>query len=225
MWYSLAVHELWNVPRCKQLSSQIRSFRDSLLPSLLPSLPPDVPWERVGCRLPVRNSDTAPVSDQVIYMRHSRVETKGYSVTYFDRIAAFKAPYRWTSAKGGAHTCLVDAWISNKSMECIWAPHMSPALNGSSASDQVILPHKTHMWNFPRVQKFTQQKYMCSNFCGSNFAIFMFTFLVVGHKNHENVDFAKISCYTASPLLMNWIELILHDTKGILFHYGALHQC
>ena len=136
MWYSLicdihryvifigsplAVHELWNVPRCKQSPSQIHPFQDSLLPSLLPSLPPDVLWERVGRRLPVRNSDTAPVSDQVIYMWHSRVETKGYSVTYFDRIAAFKAPYWWTSAKGRAHTCLIDAWISNKSTEHIWA--------------------------------------------------------------------------------------------------------
>ena len=47
------------------------------------------------------------------YMWQSRVEFEGYSVAYFDCIVAFEAPYRWTSAKGGAHTCFVDAWISN----------------------------------------------------------------------------------------------------------------
>ena len=29
-----------------------------------------------------------------IYMWQSRVEIEGYSVAYFDRIAAFEAPYR-----------------------------------------------------------------------------------------------------------------------------------
>ena len=55
-------------------------------------------------------------------MWQSRVEVEGYSVAYFDRIAAFKAPYRWTCVKGGAHTRFVDAWISNESTKCIWAP-------------------------------------------------------------------------------------------------------
>ena len=44
-----------------------------------------------------------------IHMWQSCVEIKGYSVVYFDRIAAFEAPYRWTSVKGGAHTYFVDA--------------------------------------------------------------------------------------------------------------------
>ena len=30
----------------------------------------------------------------ILYMWQSRVEIEGYSVAYFDRIAAFKAPYR-----------------------------------------------------------------------------------------------------------------------------------
>ena len=30
--------------------------------------------------------------------------------------------YCWTSIKGRAHTCFLDAWISNKSTKCIWAP-------------------------------------------------------------------------------------------------------
>ena len=56
------------------------------------------------------------------YMWQSRVEIEGYSVVYFDRIAAFEAPYRWTSVKGGAHMHFVDAWISNESMKRVWAP-------------------------------------------------------------------------------------------------------
>ena len=55
-------------------------------------------------------------------MWQSQVEIEGYSVAYFDRIAAFEAPYRWTSIKGGAYTRFVDAWISNESMKRIWAP-------------------------------------------------------------------------------------------------------
>ena len=55
-------------------------------------------------------------------MWQSRVEEiKGYSVAYFDRIAVFEAPYCWTSVKGGALTCFVDAWISNESTKHIWA--------------------------------------------------------------------------------------------------------
>ena len=40
-------------------------------------------------------------------------------------IAAFEAPYCWTSVKGWAHTCFVDAWISNKSTKRIWAPPLT----------------------------------------------------------------------------------------------------
>ena len=36
-------------------------------------------------------------------MWQSCVEIKGYSVAYFDHIAVFEAPYRWTSVKGGAY--------------------------------------------------------------------------------------------------------------------------
>ena len=39
------------------------------------------------------------------YMWQSRVEIDDYSVAYFDHIAVFEAPYRWTSVKGEAHTC------------------------------------------------------------------------------------------------------------------------
>ena len=45
---------------------------------------------------------------KAFYMWQSRVENKDYSVMYFNHIAAFKASYRWTFVKGGAHT-FVDA--------------------------------------------------------------------------------------------------------------------
>ena len=54
-------------------------------------------------------------------MWQSRLEIEGYSVAYFDHVAVFEAPYRWTSVKGGADTRFVVVWISNESMKCIWA--------------------------------------------------------------------------------------------------------
>ena len=59
------------------------------------------------------------------HLWRSHVEIEGYSVAYFDHIAVFEAPYLWTSVKGGARTCFIDAWISNKSTKCIWAPPFS----------------------------------------------------------------------------------------------------
>ena len=55
-------------------------------------------------------------------MWQSHVEIEGYSVVYFNRIAMFEALYHWTSIKGGAHMCFVDAWISNESTKRIWGP-------------------------------------------------------------------------------------------------------
>ena len=60
-----------------------------------------------------------------MYMWQSHVEIEGYSVAYFDRIVVFEAPYRWTSAKGGAHTRFVDAWISNEPMKLVWVPPLT----------------------------------------------------------------------------------------------------
>ena len=57
------------------------------------------------------------VSDKQTNMWQSRVEIEGYSVAYFDRIAVFGAPYRWTSV-----TCFVDVLIS---MKRVWAPPLT----------------------------------------------------------------------------------------------------
>ena len=56
-------------------------------------------------------------------MWQSRVEIEGYSVVYFDRIAAFEAPYRWTSVKGGAHMRFVDSLDIHGSMKRAYEPH------------------------------------------------------------------------------------------------------
>ena len=61
----------------------------------------------------------------ITHMWPSRVEIEGYSAAYFNCIAAFKAPYCWTSVKGRAHMRFIDAWISNESMKRIWAPPLT----------------------------------------------------------------------------------------------------
>ena len=54
-------------------------------------------------------------------MKQPRVEIKDYSITYFNCIAAFKAPYHWTSVKGGAHTHFIDSLAIHASMKRVWA--------------------------------------------------------------------------------------------------------
>ena len=58
----------------------------------------------------------------VYNMWQSRLEIEGYSVAYFDHIAAFEVPYCWTSVKGGAHTRFVDSLDIHATTKCIWAP-------------------------------------------------------------------------------------------------------
>ena len=54
-------------------------------------------------------------------MWQSRVEIEGYFVAYFDRFAAFKVPYRWTSVKGGAHMRFIDSLDIHASAKHVWA--------------------------------------------------------------------------------------------------------
>ena len=70
---------------------------------------------------------TAEYSQAPTNMWQSHVKIEGDFVVYFDHIAVFEALCHWTSIKGGAHTCFVDALISNESTK-----HMSPTLNGNS---------------------------------------------------------------------------------------------
>ena len=57
-----------------------------------------------------------------VYMWQSCVEIEGYSVAYFNRIAAFEALCRWTSVKGGAHMRFVDSLDIHASMKHVGAP-------------------------------------------------------------------------------------------------------
>ena len=58
-------------------------------------------------------------------MWQSRVEIEGYSVAYFDHIAAFDVPYLWTSIKGGAYKRSVDLWDVHASTYHVWAPPLT----------------------------------------------------------------------------------------------------
>ena len=58
-------------------------------------------------------------------MRQYHVEIEGYSVAYFDCIAAFKAPYRWASGKGGDHMHFVDLLDIHASKKHVSAPPLT----------------------------------------------------------------------------------------------------
>ena len=58
-------------------------------------------------------------------MQQSRVEIKGYSVSYFDHIATFEVLCRWTSVKGGAHMHFVDLLDIHASTKHVWAPPLT----------------------------------------------------------------------------------------------------
>ena len=74
------------------------------------------------------------------------VEIKGYFVAYFDRIAVFEVLYLWTSIKGGAHMCFVDAWISNESTKRIWAPPLKEVQRYSAS--KAVMQFKYVTFNF-----------------------------------------------------------------------------
>ena len=74
-------------------------------------------------------------------MWQSRVEIEGYSVTYFNRIAAFKATYRGTSVMGGAHTCFVDARLSNESTNS--KTSLRPVMSYNVTQPAVSEPHSS----------------------------------------------------------------------------------
>ena len=66
-------------------------------------------------------------------MWQSRVEIEGYSIAYFDRIATFETPYRWTSVKGGGHMRFVDLLDIHASTKHVWAlPLMEVQWYGAS---------------------------------------------------------------------------------------------
>ena len=61
----------------------------------------------------------------ITHMWQSCVEIEGYFVAYLDCIAAFEAPHRWTSNKGGAHMHFVDSSDIHASTLHVWAPPLT----------------------------------------------------------------------------------------------------
>ena len=79
------------------------------------------------------------------------VEIEDYSVAYFNCIVVFEAPYCWTSIKGGAHTCFVDAWISsNKPTKCIWAPPLTEVQQYGALNAAMWSKYTTEYLGFQR---------------------------------------------------------------------------
>ena len=77
------------------------------------------------------NSDIQTIDTLMVWtinqlqLWQSRVEIEHYSVTYFDHIAAFKAPYHWTSVKGGAHMRFIGLSDIHASTKHVWAPPLT----------------------------------------------------------------------------------------------------
>ena len=55
------------------------------------------------------------------------IESKCFSVAYFKHVTEFDMLLRWASAKGGAHTRCVNAWISDASIKRPWDPPSAEA--------------------------------------------------------------------------------------------------
>ena len=76
-------------------------------------------------------------------MQQSRVEIEGYSVAYFDRIAAFEAPYRWTSVKGGTHMRFIDLLVIHASTKHVWAPPLTEVQQYGASNTAMQLKYAT----------------------------------------------------------------------------------
>ena len=78
-----------------------------------------------------------------IYLWQSRVEIEGYSIAYFDRIAAFKALYRQTSVKGRARMRFVDSLDIHASTKHIWAPPLAEVQQYGASKAAMQLKYTT----------------------------------------------------------------------------------
>ena len=86
-------------------------------------------------------------------MWQSRVEIEDHSVAYFNHITAFKAPYCWTSIKGGAHTHFVGLLHIHASTKHVWAPPLEEV-------------HRYGTSNTVMRSKYTGGSCMFPQFCG-----------------------------------------------------------
>ena len=71
-----------------------------------------------------------------------------FCCVFRSRIAAFKALYHWTPVKDGAHTCFVDAWISNESTKRIWAPPITEVQRYGTSKAAMWSKYMTEYFDF-----------------------------------------------------------------------------
>ena len=157
-------------------------------------------------------------------MWQSRVEIKDYSVAYFDCIAAFEVPYCWTSIKGGAHTCFVDAWISNNSTNCIWAlplteVHQYGTLNTAMWSKYVMESSSVSTWDCHKYVFICWHNLMWNQYQCRCHYVCMYTMYMCGvlklcqcllvHVDSYKPGFttAKYVCPLLAPLASVWLAV------------------
>ena len=133
----------------------------------------------------------------------SQAEIENYSVAYFDCIAA---PYHWTSVKCGAHTCFVDAWISNKSTKYIWAPPLMEVQRYGASKVVMWGTQQNELWFLHRI---------------ATLPLFVNRTKLLEHckKSHE-VCITFLS-YTATPSLVSFVS---DFTIILLSHFLGMMQ-
>ena len=85
----------------------------------------------------------AYVATVQVHMWQSHVEIEGYSIAYFDHIAAFEVPYYWTSGKGGAHMHFVDSLDIHASTKHVWAPPLTEVQQYGASNAAMRLKYAT----------------------------------------------------------------------------------
>ena len=92
---------------------------------------------------------------QLVHMWQSRVEIKYYSIAYFDCVTAFKAPYLWTSVKGGAQTCCVNAASIDAITHRVWAPPLRQTVQYPVISDGLMNKQAINLWSWVHGVRYT----------------------------------------------------------------------
>ena len=137
---------------------------------------PDVILRRSFTRPSTALGDWRPGNEATIrHVEQSRVEIEGYSISYFECIAAFRATYCWTSVKARAHMCFVDFHSSTKH---VWAPPLTEVQQYSA------LNTATYIIEIPNRIIF--------NFCtGLPHVVFALMYMFHKHWNLRHMKFWK----------------------------------
>ena len=134
-----------------------------------------------------------------------------YSVAYFDRIAAFKALYRWTSIKGEAHMCFVDLLDIHASTKHVWAqPLMEVQWYGTS---------NTTMWSNRRLNdlRFLHGTTTCISYFMSQ--CFWTSAKAVDDTVHKTLELWKWSLPGAPGILPRRLMFMLLVSSTIKYQY------